>query len=84
MLIFRRSIVFLQHLVSSLSVSDRAVHRLREDCSPLSTGARYINVNNNKYNFDKTKLEGISWPIRDLKRKRGRDLEEAKRDEKIR
>jgi hypothetical protein len=34
-------IVFLQHLVSSLSVSDRAVHRLRADRSPLSTGALY-------------------------------------------
>jgi hypothetical protein len=30
---------FLQHLVSSLSVSGRALHRLRADCSPLSTGA---------------------------------------------
>jgi hypothetical protein len=31
-------IVFLQHLVSSLSVSGRTVYRLRTDCSPLSTG----------------------------------------------
>jgi hypothetical protein len=34
-------IIFLQHLVSSFSVSGRAVHRLRADCSPLSTGALY-------------------------------------------
>jgi hypothetical protein len=33
-------IVFLQHLVSSLSVSGRTVHRLRVECCPLSTGAR--------------------------------------------
>jgi len=32
-------IVLLQHLVSSLSVSSHSVHRLRADCSPLSTGA---------------------------------------------
>ena len=38
MLIFRRKIVSLQHLVSSLSVNGRTVCRLRVDCSPLSTG----------------------------------------------
>ena len=32
-------IVFLQHLLSSLSVSSFSLHRLRADCSPLSTGA---------------------------------------------
>ena len=32
-------IVLLQHLVSSLSVSSYSVHRLRADCSPLSTDA---------------------------------------------
>ena len=32
-------IVPLQHLVSSLSISSHSVHRLRADCSPLSTGA---------------------------------------------
>ena len=32
-------IVLLLHLVSSLSVSSYSVHRLRADCSPLSTGA---------------------------------------------
>jgi len=32
-------IIILQHLVSSLSVSSYSVHRLRADCSPLSTGA---------------------------------------------
>jgi hypothetical protein len=30
-------IVFTQHLVSSLSVNVCIVHRLRADCSPLST-----------------------------------------------
>jgi len=30
-------IVLIQHLVSSLSVSDRPVHRLRENCSSFST-----------------------------------------------
>jgi hypothetical protein len=30
-------IVFTQHLVSSLSVQYSTVHRLRADCSPLST-----------------------------------------------
>jgi len=32
-------IVLIQHLVSSLSVSDRPVHRLREKCSSFSTCA---------------------------------------------
>jgi len=36
-----RQVVLLQHLVSSLSVNDRAVCRLRTDCSPLSTGILY-------------------------------------------
>jgi hypothetical protein len=36
--------VFLQHLVSSLSVSRFTVHRLRADCSPLSNGALYGRV----------------------------------------
>ena len=36
-LIFRRSIILLQHLVSSLSLGDCSVHRLREDVSPLVT-----------------------------------------------
>ena len=35
MLIFRRTIVLLQHLVLSLSFSDCSVHRLREDVSLL-------------------------------------------------
>ena len=35
--IFRRKIVFTQHLVSSLSVNVCTVHWLRTDCSPLST-----------------------------------------------
>jgi len=34
-------IVFLQPLVSSLSVNGRTVGRLRADCSPLSTGTLY-------------------------------------------
>jgi len=34
-------IVLLQHLVSSLSVNDRTVYRLRADCSLLSTGILY-------------------------------------------
>jgi len=34
-------IVLLQNLVSSLSVNGPAVHRLRADCSPLSTGVLY-------------------------------------------
>jgi len=33
MLIFRKTIVLVQHLVSSLSLGDCSVHRLREDCS---------------------------------------------------
>jgi len=32
-------LVLLQRLVSSLSVSSYSVHRLRADCSQLSTGA---------------------------------------------
>jgi hypothetical protein len=32
-------IVLIQHLVSSLSVSDRPVHRLRKNCSSFSTCA---------------------------------------------
>ena len=34
-------IVLLQPLVSSLSVNGRTVRRLREKCSPLSTGVLY-------------------------------------------
>ena len=34
-------IVLLQPLVSSLSVNDRTVCRLRADCSPFSTGILY-------------------------------------------
>ena len=37
MLIFRRTVVLVQHLVSSLSFGDCSVHRLREDESPLVT-----------------------------------------------
>jgi hypothetical protein len=37
-------ILFLQHLVSSLSMSGRAVQQLRADCSPLSTGALHGRV----------------------------------------
>jgi hypothetical protein len=29
----------LQHLVSSLSMNGRVLHRLRADCSPFSTGS---------------------------------------------
>jgi len=37
--IFRRTIVLVQHLISSLSLGDCSVHRLREDYSrPLVTG----------------------------------------------
>ena len=35
MLIFGRKIVLVQHLVSSLSLGDCSVHRLREDSSLL-------------------------------------------------
>jgi len=34
-------IVLLQHLVSSLSVKDPTVYRIRTDCSPLLTGVLY-------------------------------------------
>ena len=34
-------IVLLEHLVSSISVNGRTVHRLRANCSPLSTGILY-------------------------------------------
>ena len=37
MLIFRRIIVLVQHLVSALSLGDCSVHRLREDEIPLVT-----------------------------------------------
>jgi len=37
MLIFRRTIVLTQHLVSSFSLGDRSVHKLREDCRNLCT-----------------------------------------------
>jgi len=37
MLIFRRTVVLTQHLVSSLSLGDRSVHRVREDCRNLCT-----------------------------------------------
>ena len=37
MLIFRRKIVLVQHLVSSLSLGDCSVHRLREDSRKLCT-----------------------------------------------
>ena len=37
MLIFRRTIVVVEHLVSSLSLGDCSVHRLREDSRPLLT-----------------------------------------------
>jgi len=37
MLIFRRTIVLVQHLVSSLSLGDCSVHRLREDSRNLCT-----------------------------------------------
>jgi hypothetical protein len=52
----------LQPLVLSLSVSNCAVHRLREDCSPLSTGAlhsrsqRVTIPDAVKYNFDVLKM----------------------------
>jgi len=36
-LIFRRTIVLVQHVVSSLSLSDCSVHRLREDSRNLYT-----------------------------------------------
>ena len=35
MLIFRTTIVLVEHLVSSLSLDDCSVHRLREDCRNL-------------------------------------------------
>jgi len=35
MVIFRRTIVLTQHLVSSLSLGDCSVHSLREDCRNL-------------------------------------------------
>jgi hypothetical protein len=41
MLILRRSKLYFTASGMSLSVSGRAVHRLRADCSPLSTGAYY-------------------------------------------
>ena len=37
MIIFRRTIVLLQHLVTSLSLGDCSDHRLREDSRPLVT-----------------------------------------------
>jgi len=37
MLIFRRTIAFVQHLVSSLSLGDCSVQRLREDSHDLCT-----------------------------------------------
>jgi len=37
MLIFSRTIVLVQHLVSSMSVGDCSVHRLREDSRSLCT-----------------------------------------------
>ena len=37
MLVFRRTIVLVQHLVLSLSLGDYSVHRLREDCTPTHT-----------------------------------------------
>jgi len=36
-LIFRRTIVLTQHVVSSLSLGDCSVHKLREDSSNLCT-----------------------------------------------
>ena len=35
MLIFRRTIVLVQYLISSLSLVDCSVNRLPEDCSPV-------------------------------------------------
>jgi len=35
MLIFRRAIVLIQHLVSSVSLGDCSVHSLQEDCRNL-------------------------------------------------
>ena len=37
LLILRRTVVLTQHLVSSLSLGDRSVHRLREDSRNLCT-----------------------------------------------
>jgi len=37
MLIFRRTVVLVQHLVSSLSLGDCSVHRLRESSRNLRT-----------------------------------------------
>ena len=37
MLIFRRTFVLVQHLVSSLSLGDCSIHRLQEDSRPLVT-----------------------------------------------
>ena len=37
MLVFRRTVVLVQHLVSSLSLGDCSVHRLREDSCSLCT-----------------------------------------------
>jgi len=37
MLISKRTIVLVQHLVSSLSLGDCSVHRLREDSVTVST-----------------------------------------------
>ena len=37
MLMFRRTIVLVQHVVSSISLGDCSVHRLREDSHNLCT-----------------------------------------------
>jgi hypothetical protein len=43
-LIFRRTIVCLQYLVSSHSVCSHTVHRSSADCSPLLIGALYGSI----------------------------------------
>jgi hypothetical protein len=59
-------IVLLQHLVLSLSVSSRSVHRLRADCSPLSTSAlNGCNTINNPMEWHSSKWRPIITKPRD-------------------
>jgi len=46
MLIFRRTIVLVQHLVLSLSLGDCSVHRLREDSKHVEEYNKCIKIKN--------------------------------------
>jgi len=63
-LIFRRTIVLVQHLVSALSLGDCSVHRLREDSHNLRSGGQlYESYSETKCRFAVKKSAKVSYKI---------------------